>query len=135
MGATAGCHGGGDATSSGSWRLRGLAEVPRDPQMALAIQGLDTAVPPKDRELALLALRKMAENIQQNPGNTKFSRIRKQNPTFLRTVGGIAGTEGAMRALGFNDLEDSAVWHFAGTPADVQRLNLGLAELLRALPK
>mmetsp|Transcript_87889 Transcript_87889/g.137626 ORF Transcript_87889/g.137626 Transcript_87889/m.137626 type:complete len:184 (+) Transcript_87889:102-653(+) len=127
-----GCTGAssGSPAAFGMWKLRG--RVTQDPQMAAALQALDPTAQPEAKQVAIFTLRKMAENIQQHPGDIKYARIKKQNRIFLQNVGSLAGTDNVMRALGFNDLEDAQTWQFKGTDADQQRLSLAFKELNQA---
>eukprot|EP00408_Alexandrium_pacificum_P062956 CAMPEP_0171171752 /NCGR_PEP_ID=MMETSP0790-20130122/9374_1 /TAXON_ID=2925 /ORGANISM="Alexandrium catenella, Strain OF101" /LENGTH=484 /DNA_ID=CAMNT_0011636605 /DNA_START=108 /DNA_END=1560 /DNA_ORIENTATION=- len=76
------------------------APLASDPELEAALREI-TAAPMEDRRLALQTLMKITENVERNPAEQKFRRIKMANAVFTKKVAGCSGGVEAMVACGW----------------------------------
>lgn len=92
--------------------------------MVEALQQLAPGASPSTHVLALATVLRIGENLQLHPGDPQYARLFKENPTFVKALGGLHGSNGVMQALGFS--EDHEIWEFQATAANLERLQAAM---------
>jgi hypothetical protein len=89
------------ATARPSMEAPPAARVPTDP-LTDSLQALRLSASLNDYEMAVTTLGKILSNIVNNPMEDKYRRVKKQNPSFQRRLGGRSGGDAALKACGFS---------------------------------
>lgn len=66
-----------------------------------ALRTLRAGNPPQAYKTAVETLEKLLAKIVENPMETKYRRVKKENPAFTRKLGGLTGGDAAMKGAGF----------------------------------
>ena len=69
--------------------------------LTLALRTLRASNPPQVYRMAVETLEKLLQKIIDNPMEAKYRKVKKENPAFVRKLGGLPGGEAAMKAAGF----------------------------------
>mmetsp|Transcript_105458 Transcript_105458/g.305029 ORF Transcript_105458/g.305029 Transcript_105458/m.305029 type:complete len:209 (-) Transcript_105458:125-751(-) len=97
--------------------------------MASALDAMQRRAGPQDMQVAVAILKKIGDNIRAHPDEQRYRAIRKTNARFAESLGKLPGHEVAMRALGFSDEPDGAVWAFQDVPNAVAGLEEAISVL------
>lgn len=76
--------------------------------LAQALQTMRASNPPQVYKTAVETLEKLLAKIIENPLEEKYRRVKKENPAFVRKLGGLTGGAAAVKATGFVEQMDES---------------------------